>query len=239
MQLSNAANRDSSGTVEQDAANRDNSEAIEQGAQNWPLYYRLMQACWRAKKLDRPAFQQVAAVLKLAKSFSGDATNLTTALKEEAAEAAAAAEDISFDAFLEKAGLQGRERDLADYLSEAGQEIIELKQMDEQDLIDDILDDGDLGLTEAQKQAFQAAAAELRQPFDAAAAAEKREEKYPKWESLLELLGAVEDKQLQLGEAEGQLGHTRSKHRGRFKSAGSKVRAVATLLAQKKPVIVS
>ena len=181
-------------------------------------------------------------MLKLAKSFSGDATDLATTIKEEAKAQAEQADpaDISYDAFLGKLGLTERQDDLADYLG-AGKEITELKQMDEQDLIDDILNDGDLGLNGDQKTAFQAAEAELRQPCDAAAAAEKHEEKNPKWESLLELLGALEDKQLQLqkGNAQQQLGQIRSRRRGgRLKSVAKGVR-IANMLVQKSPEKVS
>ena len=78
-------------------------------------------------------------------------------------------------------------------------------QMDEEDLNDDILTDGDLGLDEQTRESFRKALADLKEPkqeetkseFDpdrmiaAAKAAQAREEKWPKWLTLQRLLPAL------------------------------------------------
>ena len=81
---------------------------------------------------------------------------------------AAEPEEQTFDDFLTQLDLADRKGDLADYLEE-GQEMRDLKQMDEDDLNSDILDDDDLGLTDDVKEKFREAVAALR----TGAAAEK------------------------------------------------------------------
>eukprot|EP01046_Picozoa_sp_COSAG06_P092014 COSAG06_NODE_38263_length_425_cov_1.104294_1_plen_119_part_10 len=57
----------------------------------------------------------------------------------------------------------GRKADLAEYLSKPGNELVELKQMSEEDLDGDILDDDDLEFDEDTKSRFRSAVAKLRE----------------------------------------------------------------------------
>jgi hypothetical protein len=75
-----------------------------------------------------------------------------------------------YDEFLEQLDLQGRKADLAEYLSKPGNELVELKQMSEEDLDGDILEDDDLGFDEDTKARFRSAVAELREDKGADAA---------------------------------------------------------------------
>ena len=68
-----------------------------------------------------------------------------------------------YDEFLEQLDLQGRKADLAEYLSKPGNELVELKQMSEEDLDGDILEDDDLGFDEDTKVRFRSAVAQLRE----------------------------------------------------------------------------
>jgi serine/threonine protein kinase len=112
----------------------------------------------------------------------------------------------TFDDFLSKLGLQDRKEDLAEYLSDPGKELTELKQMDDADLSEDILDDPSLGLDEETKAKFRAELHALKQPqaaaeqqeaksefhpdlvAAAAIAAAEREAKWPKWHTLQQML---------------------------------------------------
>eukprot|EP01046_Picozoa_sp_COSAG06_P012520 COSAG06_NODE_738_length_12674_cov_107.030934_3_plen_434_part_00 len=72
-----------------------------------------------------------------------------------------------YDEFLEQLDLQGRKADLAEYLSKPGNELVELRQMSEEDLDGDILEDDDLGFDEDTKARFRSAVAQLREDTDA------------------------------------------------------------------------
>eukprot|EP01046_Picozoa_sp_COSAG06_P048671 COSAG06_NODE_7322_length_2546_cov_2.143032_3_plen_481_part_01 len=64
--------------------------------------------------------------------------------------------EINYNQFLGQLGLAHKEDDLADFLSPSN-ELAEIRQMDEDDLEDDILGEDDLGFTQKQKVAFRAA----------------------------------------------------------------------------------
>jgi serine/threonine protein kinase len=194
-----------------------------------PVYYRIMQACWVADSSARPTATQILQALRLAKSRAANVTteqftHETAAIEAEAAAAmaskaaaeaqaesggATAEAEMTYDAFLMKLGLLDKKEDLAEYLSDPGQELVELKQMDQDDLQDDILDDPGLGLDEATKTKFEqelqvlkdaAAAADEQQQqqpvseFDpgviaaAVEAAAEREKQWPKWPALQQML---------------------------------------------------
>jgi hypothetical protein len=109
-----------------------------------PLLSRLMIACWQDKQQDRPtsSFMQ-----RLAEQLPDERW-----LEPPG-------EEISYTDFLAKLGLEARKDDLAEYLSTPGKELVEIKQMDKDELDEDILDD--IGFDEATKARFQAAVAEL------------------------------------------------------------------------------
>eukprot|EP01046_Picozoa_sp_COSAG06_P051824 COSAG06_NODE_8552_length_2131_cov_1.619094_1_plen_561_part_00 len=113
------------------------------------LLSKLMVACWQDRQQDRPTstfMQRLADTRQLP--------------DERWLEPPAQA--LTYDRFLEQLDLADRQEDLAEYLSEPGAELTELAQMDERDLSDDILDDGDLGFDEETKARFRAAVAELK-----------------------------------------------------------------------------
>ena len=66
-----------------------------------------------------------------------------------------------YDKFLKALGLTDRKDDLAEYL-EDGKELRDLKQMKEDDLNDDILDDDDLGFDDETKEMFREAVLALK-----------------------------------------------------------------------------
>eukprot|EP01046_Picozoa_sp_COSAG06_P032528 COSAG06_NODE_3258_length_5606_cov_3.545488_2_plen_441_part_00 len=113
------------------------------------LLRMLMEACWVREMDKRPSAAQLLDVVQRLRE------------KEGALDPCCASE-ISYDEFLEQLGLKERKEDLAEYLSEPGKELTELKQMDEDDLDGDILEDGDLGLTEDEQAKFRAAVQELK-----------------------------------------------------------------------------
>jgi hypothetical protein len=105
--------------------------------------------------------------------------------------------------FLASLGLQDRKEDLAAFLSEPGEELTELMQMDEEELNDDILEDSDLAFDPETKEKFRTAVRELNggieveldtqeeksefHPATMAAAvkdAREREKRWPKWSLL-------------------------------------------------------
>ena len=126
---------------------------------------------------------------------------------------------MSYDEFLARVGLQDKKAELAEYLTEGG-ELEELKQYDEEELDEDILDG--LGLDEASKSSFHEALRTLQQlpaagepvaddkegsqfddPVVVAAAAQtaaEREAQWPKWPALQKMLPGLRG----LDEAETQ-----------------------------------
>ena len=112
-----------------------------------PLLSKLMIACWQDKQQDRPT-----------SSFMQRLTDQLPAEQwlEPPGEA------ISYAEFLEQLGLADKEDELAEYLSEPGAELTELKQMEPEDLDEDVLNDDELGFDEDTKARFRAAVIELR-----------------------------------------------------------------------------
>ena len=183
----------------------------------WHVYYRLMQACWVADMAKRPTAALVAEALRLAKSYvrSEQTEQEIAALKaEERTPAGAPSADtrngeaaVTYDDFLAVVGVQDKKAELAEYLT-AGAELEELKQYDEEELDEDILDG--LGLDEASKTSFHEELRTLQQlpaadepaaddkegsQFDdpavvaaAAQAAAEREAQWPKWPTLQQML---------------------------------------------------
>ena len=133
----------------------------------WPVYYRLMQACWVADIKERPTAARVAEALRLAKSYASNATpeqkeqEVAALNKEEQAEQEEQEAAVTYDDFLATVGLQDKKEELAEYLT-AGAELVELTQMDTEELDKDILDD--LGLSDETKTQFHEALRSLQQP---------------------------------------------------------------------------
>ena len=123
----------------------------------WPVYYRLMQACWVADIKERPTAARVAEALRLAKSYT---SNATPEQKEQEVAALNGEAAVTYDDFLATVGLQDKKEELAEYLT-ADAELEELKQYDEDELDEDILDD--LGLGDETKTQFHEALRSLQQ----------------------------------------------------------------------------
>eukprot|EP01046_Picozoa_sp_COSAG06_P011644 COSAG06_NODE_668_length_13234_cov_75.848268_2_plen_496_part_00 len=117
------------------------------------LLSALMVACWQDRQQDRPSSSFMARLV-------ADEDQLPV---ERWLEAPQPQQEPTYDSFLVGLGMEDRKVDLAEYLSKPGDELTELRQMDEQDLDDDILEDGDLGFDEEMKARFRAAVAELKQ----------------------------------------------------------------------------
>ena len=111
-----------------------------------PLLSKLMVACWQDKQQDRPT----SAFMRRLSGLLPDEQWLEPP-----------AQELSYDEFLGQLGLADKKDELAEYLSQPGAELVELKQMDPEDLQEDILNDQDLGFDEETKVRFRAAVAEL------------------------------------------------------------------------------
>ena len=116
--------------------------------------YKVMQACWVMEMTERPKAPQLLTAIQGIRATNG-------AL--DPPEPVAEARDLTFEDFLQQLDLTDKKDDLAAYLGQ-GNELRELKQMDEDDLNGDILDDGDLGLDEDAKDKFRDAVVALRAP---------------------------------------------------------------------------
>ena len=128
----------------------------------------------------RPSFSQISEVLRRIEQV--DDWDLPPPTSSE----------DPFQAFVAQLGMD-LEQKLSAFrdLLTVGSELVELKQMDEDDLKEDILDDDALALTEAEKAQFMNAVLELK--------AEVPPDQYQNeaWEQLLQLLGAQHAVQLQ------------------------------------------
>jgi serine/threonine protein kinase len=118
---------------------------------------QLMRACWVRAIMKRPT---AASVLEVVRAIRKDSALHLVAEPPEATQPAT--EVVSYDDFLSQLGMQDKKADLAEYLSNPGAELVELKQMDEEDLREDILEDEELGLDEETKARFQAAVKALQ-----------------------------------------------------------------------------
>eukprot|EP01046_Picozoa_sp_COSAG06_P021229 COSAG06_NODE_1586_length_9011_cov_83.566652_3_plen_866_part_00 len=117
---------------------------------------QLMEACWVHDMGKRPTAQALLDVIKQIRVAEGALDP-----PPEPAPPPERPEEVSYDSFLGKLGLQDKKDELAEYLSCPGSELLELVQMDEADLRDDILEDWG-GLTSEQQDEFCAAVEELR-----------------------------------------------------------------------------
>ena len=111
-----------------------------------PLLSKLMVACWQDKQQDRPT----SSFMRRLSGLLPDEQWLEPPGQE-----------LSYDEFLGQLGLADKKDELAEYLSQPGAELVELKQMDPEDLQEDILNDADLDFDEDTKTRFRAAVAEL------------------------------------------------------------------------------
>ena len=124
------------------------------------LLSKLMVACWQDKQQERPTS---TFMRRLATT---DELPVERWLQVPPAEP----KMRTFVDFLMEIGLHDKKEALAEYLEE-GNELRDLKQMDEDELNEDVLDDGDLGLDESVKARFRAAVAGLKGAGDVTAAA--------------------------------------------------------------------
>jgi serine/threonine protein kinase len=115
------------------------------------VLHTLMEACWVHEKEDRPSAVELLGVIE---KIREDKSESTLAPPEHHAEVD---REISYPEFLSQLGLLERQTDLAEYLSKPGNELTELMQMDPDELDSDILDDDDLGFSEAERVQFRAA----------------------------------------------------------------------------------
>jgi serine/threonine protein kinase len=111
-----------------------------------PLLSKLMVACWQDKQQDRPT----TSFMRRLSELSSDEQWLEPPGQE-----------LSYEEFLGQLGLADKKDALAEYLSNPGAELVELKQMPPEDLDEDVLNDGDLGFDEETKARFRAAVAGL------------------------------------------------------------------------------
>ena len=111
-----------------------------------PKLVILVEACWAAKQSDRPPFSDVLRVME------SSAAQLLEREPEPESEP-----EITYGEFLAQLGMQDQKELLAEFLSEPGAELVELKQMSLEDLDDDILQDSDLGLDGKTQAHFRAA----------------------------------------------------------------------------------
>ena len=185
------------------------AEAREQCG--WPVFYRIMQACWVSPVAERPSAAHVLEALELAKSYVANATPEQTAEEIAALEAEAEAQSeaqsgsgasgaaaSAYDAFLSMVGLLDRRAELDEYIDDFDT----LMQYDEEELDEDVLDE--LGLDDDMKAAFHQKVRELKptaapcaqqaSEFDpdvvdaAAQAAAEHEAQWPKWPALQKTL---------------------------------------------------
>ena len=110
------------------------------------VLHTLMRACWVHDIDTRLTAAELHSIIKCIR-------NEEPGVFDEPAVVSQA--EISYSEFLEQLGLKDREDDLAEYLT--GDALVELKQMDPDALDDDIINDVDLGFSEAQKVQFRAA----------------------------------------------------------------------------------
>jgi serine/threonine protein kinase len=154
------------------------------------LLYLLMQACWVPAMTQRPSLLQLQAALK-------DIVKTPGSLLDLLPEPPPPPEPLTYDGFLRGLELEHRKEELAEYLAD-GKELTELKQMDEDALNEDILDDLD-DFDDETKERFRKAVKELKSgpsalaEGDSVAAANGMS---TPWERLSKTLGDTTDAKL-------------------------------------------
>eukprot|EP01046_Picozoa_sp_COSAG06_P026921 COSAG06_NODE_2345_length_7034_cov_87.911608_1_plen_1754_part_10 len=110
---------------------------------------------------DEPTREKFREAVKQLEEYAKEdgklAFRLATVKEKETAK-----EEITYDEFLANLNLTSKKEQLADYLAD-GKELKELKQMDADDLNEDILDEEALSLSPEEKDAFHAALKELEE----------------------------------------------------------------------------
>ena len=118
--------------------------------------------------------------------------------------------EITYEDWLGQLGMLDKKDALAELLQD-GAELVELEQMDEDDLRDDILEDGDLALDAEGKAKFQAAVVALSEGPTKSAAEPEQEAMVGTegsaignvpWRELCGLLGVQDDHILEAGKSE-------------------------------------
>jgi hypothetical protein len=126
-------------------------------SETYPLPLQLlMKACWAEEQGKRIEFQLIVPVLEALCAAHDEGI-----LVDSVPEPNHAPQEKSWDKWLAALGLADMQDSLGDYLS-AGKELLELKQMDEDDLNEDILEDDDLSFDADAKDRFRAAVDELK-----------------------------------------------------------------------------
>ena len=115
-----------------------------------PLLRLLIERCWASEQSDRLHFEEIESLLS-------DASLgwLTPSPPRSCAD------PITYDKFLADLDLMDNRETLADCGLDEGLELQQLREMDEDELKEDILEDDDLGLDEDTKAAFREAVAAL------------------------------------------------------------------------------
>jgi hypothetical protein len=119
------------------------------------VLHTVMEACWVHEKDDRPSAVDLLGMIKKIREDESEGTLAPPELHAEVDR------EISYPEFLSQLGLLERQTDLAEYLSKPGNELTELKQMETDELNDDILNEDNLGFSEAEKVQFRAAVGAL------------------------------------------------------------------------------
>jgi hypothetical protein len=164
---------------------------------------KLCSACWQKEVTIRPTFPQIKEVLQRMKDMDGDGWSYVPAAEPEPTE-------ITYEDWLGQLGMLDKKDALAELLQD-GAELVELEQMDEDDLRDDILEDGDLALDAEGKANFQDAVAALSGGPTKSAAEPEPEPMVGTegsaignvpWHELCDLLGVQDDDVLEAGKSE-------------------------------------
>eukprot|EP01046_Picozoa_sp_COSAG06_P001620 COSAG06_NODE_54_length_27948_cov_234.398671_21_plen_488_part_00 len=138
------------------------------------VLHTVMEACWVHEKDDRPSVVDLLGVIKKIREDKSEGTLAPSGhcADEDSDSSDVVDREISYPEFLSQLSLEGKQEELAEYLSNPGAELTELKQMETDELNDDILNDDDLGFSEAERVQFRAAVEALPyglppDPYDA------------------------------------------------------------------------
>eukprot|EP01046_Picozoa_sp_COSAG06_P006835 COSAG06_NODE_326_length_17450_cov_287.265921_10_plen_285_part_00 len=119
------------------------------------LLYKLMRACWVHEMDERLTASELLSIITTMRQREARGIFEELAVEPQS--------EITYDEFLGQLNLDHRKGDLAEYLSNPGSELQELKQMCDDELYDDILSDDDLGFDHETRTKFAEAVCALRE----------------------------------------------------------------------------
>eukprot|EP01046_Picozoa_sp_COSAG06_P030513 COSAG06_NODE_2902_length_6117_cov_3.107843_2_plen_476_part_00 len=135
-----------------------NGQRPKQSAGCPAVLHTLMEACWVHEKGDRPSAVDLLGVIgKIRESESEGTLAPPEHCADDDSSDASVDREITYQEFLSQLGLEDKQKELAEYLSNPGAELTELKQMETDALDDDIINEDDLGFSEAERMQFRAA----------------------------------------------------------------------------------